>query len=299
MTLPSLRKRRTTRPNTLRWTVIDSRTTRQWALCLAACAVGSQSGWITAAEPAKPAVEQAALNQWEPVRTNANTKSVVAPPRFQATRFDSSIRPVAGEPFGASQVPPADAEFLKPLAVASQLQPVPDGPLLTTEDSAQTIFRPITEIRPYHNYSVLAKSSNEYLCPQPENIPKGQQVACPNVLPMKPTGSLERYYSEINFQWCPSNLAHAPLYFEDVPLERYGHTFWEPVQPFVSLGKFGVDVLALPYTMALDNVHETEYALGYYRPGDCAPELLYQPPLNAHAAATAGGIYTGIFFLFP
>ena len=41
------------------------------------------------------------------------------------------------------------------------------------------------------------------------------------------------------------------------------------------------------------------YALGWYRPGECAPKLHYQVPLNANAAAVQAATVTGLVFLIP
>jgi hypothetical protein len=92
---------------------------------------------------------------------------------------------------------------------------------------------------------------------------------------------------------------HNPLYFDDTLLERYGHTFPECVQPFVSVGLFSAQFMGLPYQMAIDGACEKRYAVGYDRPGDCVPYHIPQVPLNAKAAATTAGFYTGMIFLIP
>jgi hypothetical protein len=61
-------------------------------------------------------------------------------------------------------------------------------------------------------------------------------------------------------------LCHKPLYFEEVQLERYGHTAGPVRQPFISGAHFFVNLAALPYKMAINPPHECQYALGYYRP---------------------------------
>jgi hypothetical protein len=50
--------------------------------------------------------------------------------------------------------------------------------------------------------------------------------------------------------------------------------------------------------MALDYPWSHRYVRGYYRPGDCAPKLCYQAPLNCKAAITSAAFYTGIVFIF-
>ncbi len=114
-----------------------------------------------------------------------------------------------------------------------------------------------------------------------------------------PTTPTERQFIPSQFNWQASNVYSNPLYFEDFALERYGHTHHPIVQPFASVGKFGVQFIGLPYKMAIDPVWDEEYALGWYQPGELAPHLFYQVPWNWKAAATAAGTYTGLIFLFP
>ncbi len=74
----------------------------------------------------------------------------------------------------------------------------------------------------------------------------------------------------ITFHWTASALCHKPAYFEEVQVERYGHTWGPWVQPFVSAGHFFLIVPALPYAMGLYPPNECVYTLGYYRVGSCA-----------------------------
>ena len=71
------------------------------------------------------------------------------------------------------------------------------------------------------------------------------------------------------------------------------------MEPFFSLGRFGAQVVGLPYQMALHSVCSREYPLGWYRPGDFAPKKIYQVPFNGRAAVTAAAAYTGLFWLVP
>ena len=66
-----------------------------------------------------------------------------------------------------------------------------------------------------------------------------------------------------------------------------------------TMARFGAQFVGLPYQMALDPVCRRQYALGWYRPGDFAPKKIYQVPLNGRAAATAAGVYAGLFWLVP
>lgn len=108
-----------------------------------------------------------------------------------------------------------------------------------------------------------------------------------------------REFQGLVYQWEPSNLFHYPLYFEDPALERYGHTSGPVSQPIRSIARFGTQVVFLPYQMTIDPICTPKYALGWYRPGDCAPKLKYQPPLNATAAAVQAGVISGLIFAIP
>lgn len=100
-------------------------------------------------------------------------------------------------------------------------------------------------------------------------------------------------------QWAPTNFYHYPLYFEDPALERYGHTYSPLVQPFASTGKFAVQLVGLPYQMALHPVTSRQYALGYYRPGETAPKKLYQIPYNTEATLVQTAAVIGLFLILP
>lgn len=109
----------------------------------------------------------------------------------------------------------------------------------------------------------------------------------------------ERAFPAVVMNWNAADLYYRPLYFQDVALERYGHTYGEVVQPFVSLARFGTQFIFLPYQMAIRQPHSCEWALGYYRPGDCAPKLCYPIPLSAQGALAEGVVVTGLVFIIP
>jgi len=108
-----------------------------------------------------------------------------------------------------------------------------------------------------------------------------------------------RSFEDVLYTWEASNLYHNPLYFQDAPLERYGHTYHPVLQPFMSVKLFTVQLLGLPYQMTIDPIHKKMYTLGWYRPGECVPQLYYQVPWNKEAGAVETGVATGLFFLFP
>ncbi|GAB4136355.1 MAG: hypothetical protein Tsb009_03330 [Planctomycetaceae bacterium] len=178
---------------------------------------------------------------------------------------------------------PALPEFREPIPIAqSKTEKVPRPKTAETPEQ----LRKITEILPYHDYSPETFSKKA-----PGNkLPEEKWTTKPYV---------PRNFENVLFTWEATNLYHNPLYFEDPALERYGHTYPDYIQPFASAGRFGVQLLGLPYQMTIDPIRKKDYTLGWYRPGECAPKLLYQIPWNKHAAAVQAGVTTGMFFLIP
>jgi hypothetical protein len=111
--------------------------------------------------------------------------------------------------------------------------------------------------------------------------------------------ALGQTWAPTTFTWKASALCHQPLYFEDVQLERYGHSWGPYLQPLASGANFFLSVPALPYKMGLYPPCECTYTLGYYRPGSCAPYMIDPFPLSIRAALAEGGVWTGMVFLIP
>ena len=112
-------------------------------------------------------------------------------------------------------------------------------------------------------------------------------------------GFPQRSFTGVVYNWEASNLHYLPLYFQDPQLERYGHTYPCYLQPAASIARFGVQLIGMPYQMAIKPPWCPEYPLGWYRPGDVAPKLCYQIPWNTKAAAVEAGVITGAFFIIP
>ncbi len=100
-------------------------------------------------------------------------------------------------------------------------------------------------------------------------------------------------------EWKASGLCHKPLYFEDVQLERYGHEVGPVLQPLLSSAHFFGNALILPYKMGIHPPGECQYALGYYRPGNCAPYMIQPFPFSLRGAAAQAGFVTGAAALIP
>lgn len=108
-----------------------------------------------------------------------------------------------------------------------------------------------------------------------------------------------RSFEPSAIQWKASGLCHKPLYFEEVQLERYGHEIGPILQPLVSTAHFFGNIAVLPYKMGIHPPNECQYALGYYRPGDCAPYMLPPVPISLRGAAVQAAAVVGGAALVP
>ena len=117
-----------------------------------------------------------------------------------------------------------------------------------------------------------------------------------------PLGGLrtqERNWLASCFSYQASAICHKPLYFEEVQLERYGHTAGPVRQPIISSVHFVANLALLPYHMGINPPMECQYSLGYYRPGSCAPWMIQPFPLSARGAAAEIGAALGIIAILP
>ena len=108
-----------------------------------------------------------------------------------------------------------------------------------------------------------------------------------------------RNWAMTTMTWKASNVCHTPLYFQDVNLERYGHTHGPLLEPLVQSAHFFGNVIVLPYKMGVHSPHECQYPLGYYRPGNCAPWIKQPVPISAKGALIQATTVTGLFWLIP
>ena len=106
-----------------------------------------------------------------------------------------------------------------------------------------------------------------------------------------------RCWTAQTFTWKASGLCHKPLYFQNVQLERYGHSSGPFSQPFYSAVHFFGSLATLPYQMAIHPPNECRYALGYYRPGNCAPWLRDPIPISLSGMRRQALVSTGLAFL--
>lgn len=110
---------------------------------------------------------------------------------------------------------------------------------------------------------------------------------------------LGRHWAPLEVNWTASALCHKPLYFEERALERYGHTTGPISQVVLSGAHFFGSAALLPYQMGINPPNECRYALGYYRPGNCAPYLIPPVPLSARGAAYQSAAILGAVYWIP
>ncbi len=108
-----------------------------------------------------------------------------------------------------------------------------------------------------------------------------------------------RCWEQTTYMWKASAMCHKPLYFEDEQLERYGHSWSPAFQPFISGAHFFCALPVLPYCMGVEPPCECIYALGYYRPGSCAPYMCNPIPLSPRGALFEAGAVTGAAVILP
>jgi hypothetical protein len=220
----------------------------------------------------------------------------------------------------AMQLPPAPAPSGAYMAQAQRLPfsgrftpgtarggPIPDNIPEAEQAKTPAQLPKVTQIMPFLDYEpdpkVAAEDPCQNLCPRPDGAPcktvDGKGPECPNEIQLS-TGPFEpRVFPASTYTWQASNVFYQPLYFEDPDLERYGHAWPFFIQPVVSSVRFATQAVGLPYQAVIDPPCCRVYPLGFYRPGECAPKLIYQIPWNTEAAAVEAGAITGVYFLFP
>jgi hypothetical protein len=270
-------------------------------------------------QPATPeAVEALAVDEDAPAPPLVPArKRVGRPAAAKATRdlsVASSVAQVPGRARAIARSVQANYQ-VEPL-----LEPMPERGTFVRP------FRKMSDILPYDSYEPDAETAAKDQCfnlcprpkggdcpdcqePDPEGRPQEGRVCpdCPWEQDLRRVGRaagepdnpvVPRNFAHVHYCWEPTNLYHNPIYFEDVPLERYGHTRHYLIQPFFSGAKFAAQFVGLPYQMTIYPLCSRQYSLGYYRPGECAPYKYYQVPWNTEAALVEAGVVTGSYFLF-
>jgi hypothetical protein len=112
-------------------------------------------------------------------------------------------------------------------------------------------------------------------------------------------GTVVRLWHPQTYTWTASSLCHKPLYFENIQLERYGHSHGPVMQPIRSAAHFFISLAFLPYQTAIHPANECQYPLGLYRPGACAPWLKDPIPISLDGVRRQALVTTGAAFIIP
>ncbi|MGA2033538.1 MAG: hypothetical protein ABSG68_14885 [Thermoguttaceae bacterium] len=204
----------------------------------------------------------------------------------EASESPSNI--IADNPPAAAPPEPPAAQW-RPVQPA--LQPIP-APQRGGRDTGRL---PRLENMPQR--AVVAEK-----CPTPQDLKPISQIDIdieaergdfPKECPLGEAAFRGRAWRPVTYTWTASGACNKPAYFEDVQLERYGHSCGPVLQMFASGIKFYLTFPILPYKMGVDPPGECQYDLGYYRPGSCAPYTIDPFPLSVRGAMMEGMAWTG------
>jgi hypothetical protein len=108
--------------------------------------------------------------------------------------------------------------------------------------------------------SMLSVDTREFSTEAPED----RSTALTNAQPEQWTSFAP---APIAFAWAAPNIRYQPLFFENVPLERYGQT----PGPWKEVGRgslhFFSSLALWPYHARFDHIYECDSPLGFCRPG--------------------------------
>lgn len=229
-----------------------------------------------------------------------------AGPRL-ATR-PKRAEPLLSQPVRLQQPPEFDDELPDPQPSEFDddlfpLQPMPDDQMLF--DSEQPEREPARED---FDLSQGYEQGELPPCPSPNDVKQIREITTdisaqagefPPECPLGDVAYSPRMFMPITYTWKASALCYKPLYFQQAAVERYGHSWGPLLQPFVSGADFYARVFALPYMMGMDPPHECVYALGWYRPGSCAPQMIYPIPISLRGALLEAGVIIGAAAIIP
>jgi hypothetical protein len=252
--------------------------------------------------PAEPLLEQAAPPKSTPDRT--------APTERKGERYLPGLTPAMPSLTPAApNLAPAAPDLMPELPAPSTNGDKSGKPPILLVPPAETRSKKTEARQPQLSQQEAITKEHEIrqTCPSPKDLKKIRDLTT-NITPEAgdlpqdcPLGNdvfQPRCWSSTTFAWTASSLCHKPLYFDDTSLEVYGHMWGPLVQPIFSGARFFGTFFILPYEMGLELPGECIYALGDYRPGDCAPYQLDPLPLSVRAALFEAGAWTGGAILF-
>ena len=97
----------------------------------------------------------------------------------------------------------------------------------------------------------------------------------------------------------PAGFCHRPTYFEENRLERYGQSRSRLLQPWVSGAKFGANLVALPYKMAVEPPRQCRFYDHPYEAGRVAPHYFEVYPADRRGALVEVATIAGLIMIIP
>lgn len=264
---------------------------------------------VEAAEPmAEPPVTPMAEPMPEPMPEPMATpmEEPMTPPMAQPP-----VAPMA-QPMTEPMVPPMAEPMTEPISPSDATPPQPQPLPSIANDRGRLTGKPDSffESLTPEDREILydGKLANQFGIGRTFDYQvDGKEVAPPTNIAAKvfsqepeenfPNGYHRDWYPMVAMWEAPA-FYHRPLYFEEVNLERYGHTH-QHLQPVYSAAHFFANTLALPYKMGAYHPCERIYTLGHYRPGDCNPHDIHTTPFTWKGVVYTGVVYSGIGAAFP
>jgi hypothetical protein len=243
---------------------------------------------------------------------------LTAAPKVDTTRVEPDAYETLPPPITREAPPMLQVDSVPAQREPAELSPpdpVRSGALRHTEPTNQTdLFAPSSPDVPSYNSPLSPQFTPEETCKIAYDKVKAITLKklsiditvsgrtgtdVPNECSLTTDAFEPRCWRLTTYTWKASALCHKPLYFEDVALERYGHSHGPVCEYVASFAHFFGDVALLPYHVGVETPCECIYDLGYYRPGNCAPYMLDPFPVSLRGALTAGVGYCGVVALFP
>ncbi|MGH7128828.1 MAG: hypothetical protein ACREIV_09680 [Planctomycetaceae bacterium] len=196
----------------------------------------------------------------------------------------------------AEDLPPGRSEWF-PLAEPRRLAQF-DGNLPPGELPAQpeALFFPELQEEPQiHDLRIDIRGSAG-LTPESAANPAAEEFSRYGVV-FAPQGDVREWLAH-TFHGQASSFCHRPLYFEELYVERYGHSLGH-LQPFASAAHFYGTVPLLPYKMWIEPPWECVYTMHHMRVDTCGPPAPPRPPFRLDAAAVQAGVTAGLILVVP
>ena len=259
--------------------------------CLATTPVSAQSGWP--GPPTLRTVSAAAIRRLAPIDSETSPTGQAARPLGDVPTIPTDNRPSSVLTRAAVPTGSLSARTKTQQAVFFSSPDEPTNRVHTVGGEEPDLSEPLPDIKPTGQIDLIVTRDDRTTPPDYAGPWLKQQGIVPH------TTGTSRDWPTVDYRWAAPAVAHHPLYFEDVNLERYGYVYG-CLQPAVSCAHFFGNVALLPYHVVQDPPCECVYSLGYARPGSCVPR--YHPrwlPGDLHAAGGEAAAIAGLILLIP